>query len=148
MLLDPPTNPSFCIFFLREQILFGASRSFDASTSYYRSFSPVFKLPGAFDFFPRPFKRRTSLVAVTVYRGFSVGRLYPHVHVDPRAFGDVFVDWPCYPKCTPRCLHSRVPSWALAMNFCLCKYTKARKILDKGSVWYLAPRGFAAQTTT
>lgn len=77
---------------------------------------------------------------MTVCRGFSVGRLYPCVHVDPRAFGDVFVDWPCHPKCTPRCLHSRAPSWALAMNFCLCKYTKARKTLDEGSVQYLAPR--------
>lgn len=54
------------------------------SRRHYRSFFPVSELPDAFDFFFPPIpslqnglSTRTSLVAVTVCKGFSIGWLYP-----------------------------------------------------------------------
>lgn len=94
---------------------------------YYRSRTapaPSFwTSPGAFDFFFPSNGCSTSLVAVTVCRGFSVGRLLSARSRGPSCLSGTCL-WtdPPHPKCTPRCLHSRDPLWALTMNFCLCKY--------------------------
>lgn len=85
-----PTNPSSShhLHFSWQKLWVTVCRRIHSTRRrYHRSLFPVSELPGAFDFFPVPSKRpSTSLVAVTVCRGFSIGWLYPRPHVDPWCF--------------------------------------------------------------
>jgi len=74
---------------------------------------------------------------------FPWGGFIPALTWTLDTFGDMFVDWPLpHSKCTPRCLHSRDPLWALAMIFCLCKYGRLENTQEE--VQHFVPNNFVA----